>query len=58
LELLKSYLEKQHAGSVVVWDPGCVRIGEKPLLDSAKELNEFRLFVEKRRMKFVDMPSG
>ncbi len=58
LDLLKIFLQKQHAGSVVVWDPGCVRIGDKPLLSDATELDEFKRFVEKMRMKFVEFPSG
>jgi hypothetical protein len=55
---LKKYLVKQSEGTVVVWDPGCVRIGDKPLLSSATELSEFRKFVEKRRMKFIEIPSA
>ncbi|MGV8934784.1 MAG: hypothetical protein ACOH1I_09180 [Gallionellaceae bacterium] len=58
LDLLKIFLQKQLAGSVVVWDPGCVRIGDKPLLSSATEMKEFKRFVEKMRMKFVEYPSG
>ena len=50
---LKKFLVKQEAGTVVLWDPGCFRIGDRPLLSSAKELKEFKQFLEKRRMKLV-----
>jgi len=58
IESLKEFLASQSAGTVVVWDPGCVRIGENPLLSSAKELKDFSQFLEKIHIKFVVIPSG
>jgi hypothetical protein len=55
---LKKCLGEQPAGTVAEWNPGCVRIGGEPLLSSAKELNEFKTYLEKRKIKFVLVPSG
>lgn len=56
--LLKSALAAKPAGTVVVWDPGCVRVGEHPMLSTQKELNELRQFLEKKGLKFIERPSG
>ena len=55
---LKKFLGGQPEGTVVKWNPGCERIGGEPLLSSEKELNEFKTYLEKRKIKFVLVPSG
>lgn len=56
VELLKKYLDTQEAGTTVVWDPGCVRIGDKPLLSTGIEIKNLRNYLEKRGIKFVVVP--
>jgi hypothetical protein len=58
IDALKTFLDKQAAGTTVVWDPGCVRIGNNPLLSSEKEKTELRNYLEKRSIKLVIMPTG
>lgn len=58
VDTLKKFLDKQPVGTTVVWDPGCVRIGDNPLLSSAREIKDLRAYLEKRGLKFVVMPSG
>lgn len=55
---LKKFLGEQPAGTVVEWSPGCLRMGNEPLLSSEKDLNEFRKYLEERSIKFVLVPSG
>lgn len=55
---LKKFLGEQPAGTVVEWSPGCMRIGGEPLLSSDKELNDFKKYLEERKIKFVMVPSG
>ena len=52
---LKKFLATQPKGTLISWDPGCVRIGDSPLLSSPKEMKEFRLFLEKHKLKFVTL---
>lgn len=56
VELLKKYLDKQEAGTTVIWDPGCVRFGEKPLLSTGIEIKNLRSYLEKRGLKLVTIP--
>lgn len=58
VEALKKFLDKQAAGTTVIWDPGCVRVGKKPLLSSAKEIRDLSTYLEKRGIRFVVIPSG
>lgn len=56
VETLKKFLGQKPSGTTVVWDPGCVRLGNKPLLSSMKEVKEFGRFLEKRGIRFVTTP--
>lgn len=56
VEMLKKYLDKQEAGTTVIWDPGCVRIGDKPLLSTGIEIKDLKSYLEKRGIKFVTIP--
>ena len=58
VDTLKKFLDKQPSGTTVVWDPGCVRIGKKPLLSSAKEIKDLSNHLEKRGIRFVVIFSG
>ncbi len=55
---LKKFLGEQPAGTVVEWNPGCLRVGGELLLSFEKELSEFKSYLEKRKIKFVQIPSG
>lgn len=55
---LKKFLGEQPAGTVVEWNPGCLRVGGELLSSFEKELNEFKSYLEKRKIKFVQIPSG
>jgi hypothetical protein len=55
---LKKFIGGLPRGSILEWAPGCVRLGNEPLLSSEEEMNAFRLFCEKRGINFVLIPSG
>ena len=55
---LKNFLGEQPAGTVVEWNPGCKRLGGDPILSTEKELSEFKAYLEERKIKFVQIPSG
>ncbi len=56
VEALKKFLDKKETGTTVVWDPGCVRIGDKPLLSTRKEIKDLRTYLEKRGIKLLVIP--
>lgn len=58
VDALKKFLDTQAAGTTVIWDPGCVRIGDHPLLSSEKEKTDLKNYLEKRNIKLVIMPMG
>ena len=53
VDTLKKFLDIKPSGTTVVWDPGCVRIGTKPILSSTKEIKELKNYLEKRGIKLV-----
>ncbi|MDF2446656.1 MAG: hypothetical protein K0S46_1892 [Moraxellaceae bacterium] len=55
---LKEHLKTWAPGSELKWAPGCVRLGEEPLLSSAAEMAAFRAFLEERGIAWVLLPSG
>ena len=55
---LKVFLQKQPNGTTIEWAPGCVRLGDEPLLNSEQELQEFRLFCRKHGFKLTIRSSG
>ena len=55
---LKKYLGEQPAGTVVEWNPGCLRVGGDLSLSFEKELSGLESYLEKRKIKFVQIPSG
>ncbi len=58
VDSLKKFLDKQPPGTEVVWDPGCVRIGNKPMLSTTKEIKDLSSYLEKRGIKLVLSPAG
>jgi len=55
---LKEHLATWPAGSELTWAPGCVRLGNEPLLSSEKEMKDFRRFLSDRGIAFILIPSG
>lgn len=58
VDTLKKFLDKKPTGTTIVWDPGCVRIGNNPILSSVKEVRELKTFLDKRGIKLVLSNSG
>jgi hypothetical protein len=55
---LKKFLSSLPPGSTLEWDPGCLRMGNEPLLSSKQELEEFKAFCAESKIKFVLLPAG
>lgn len=55
---LKDYLVDIPKGSTLTWSPGCMRMGEDPLLDSAEALDAFKTFCDSVGTRFILVPSG
>jgi hypothetical protein len=55
---LKKFVSQMPPGSVLEWAPGCLRVGNEPLLSSEKELADFKAFCDEKKIKFVLIPSG
>jgi hypothetical protein len=58
VESLKQFLSSLEPGSELKWNPGCLRNGKEPLLNSEKDLSEFRAFLAGRGVKFVLVKAG
>jgi hypothetical protein len=58
LEGLKNHLKGLPKGSALTWAPGCMRMGDEPLLGSADGLKNFREFCDSIGLKFILVPSG
>ena len=58
VESLKNFLSSLPPGSTLEWAPGCLRMGNEPLLSSAQEMEEFKAFCAERNINFVLVPSG
>jgi hypothetical protein len=55
---LESFLVSRPAGTILRWNPGCVRLGGEPLLSSEIEMDEFKAFCRDHQIDLVLMPSG
>ena len=49
---LKSHLGRIPKGSKPTWDPGCMRDGREPLLNSEKEMKEFSVYCDSLGIEF------
>ena len=58
LDGLKLYVEVMPKENVLVLDPGCHRWGGEPLLESEKDLEDFKAFVKKQGKTLKVIPSG
>jgi hypothetical protein len=58
LASFKEFLSTLPPGSILEWDPGCLRHGDEPLLSSREELEDFRAFCADKKIKFNLLPSG
>ena len=58
VEGLKKFVAGLAPGSVIEWDPGCLRWGDEPLLSSAEEMEAWMKFCEEHGIKFILLPSG
>lgn len=55
---LKKYITGIPHGSTLTWAPGCSRTGKEPLLNSPKEMKEFKAYCKSCGIKLVIVPSG
>jgi hypothetical protein len=58
VDSLKKFLSGLPPGSHLEWAPGCIRMGNEPLLSSEQEMAEFKAFCAERDINFVLVPSG
>ena len=58
VDRLKKYVGELPRGSTLTWNPGCCRIGDEPILSSARDLKAFKDFCESEGIVFVLVPSG
>jgi hypothetical protein len=58
IDSLKEFLSTLPPGSHLEWSPGCLRMGNEPLLSSEWEMEEFKAFCAERNINFVLVPSG
>lgn len=58
IDSLKGFLSTLPPGSHLEWSPGCLRMGNEPLLSSEWEMEEFKAFCAERNINFVLVPSG
>ena len=55
---LKKFLNHLPRGTILEWEPGCVRMGDEPLLSSQQDMDDFKAFCAERGIKFILLPSG
>lgn len=55
---LKMYLESMPKGRTLVLDPGCMRMGGEPLIDSNEEMAAFQAFLATIGVPLKIIPSG
>ena len=55
---LKRFLSGLPPGSIIEWDPGCLRRGGEPLLSSREDMEDFKAFCAAQKIKLVLLPSG
>jgi hypothetical protein len=58
VEALKNFVAGMPAGSSLKMDPGCLRAGDEPLLNSAKDMEAFKAFCADHKVELVIVPSG
>ena len=58
LDALKEFITQMPKSSTLVWNPGCLRLWNEPLLSSEKDMADFKDFCEKHDINFVLVPSG
>lgn len=58
VESLKTFLSTLPPGSEITWAPGCMRFGKEPLLSSEKDLEAFTLFLKRKGISLILIPSG
>ncbi len=50
---LKKFLADLPAGSILEWDPGCIRWGGEPLLSSREDMEDFMAFCVAIKINFI-----
>ena len=58
LDGLKDYLSAMPKGRTLVLDPGCLRLGGEPLIDSNEEMAAFQAFLATIGVQLKIIPSG
>ena len=55
---LKRFIASLPAGSTLEWAPGCLRVGNEPLLSSEVAMRHFVRFCKRKGIKFIRIPAG
>ncbi len=58
VEALRAFLAQQLDGTRLIWDPGCKRVGNEPLLQNEKDLAAFKAFCAEHGIELVILPGG
>jgi len=58
IEGLNKYIADLPSGSTILWNPGCCRFGDEPLLTSKEEMDKFKLHCESNSVTLILVPSG
>ena len=55
---LKRFIAGLPPNSTLEWLPGCIRVGNEPLLSSEAAMRHFVRFCDRKGIKFILVPSG
>ena len=58
VDALKKFVSSLPPGSILEWNPGCIRWGGEPLLSSAQDMEDFKAFCVAKEINFILVPSG
>jgi len=58
IESLKKFIGSLPQGTTIEWNPGCERMGDEPLLNDKKAMDDFKKYCEQHGIKLILIPSG
>ena len=58
IEGLNNYIADLPSGSTIIWNPGCCRFGDEPLLTSKEDMDKFKVHCESNGVTLILVPSG